>query len=116
MVSAIAFLLASITEQVCPFIPPFIGAFVTGNDMSANIVFGGLQKQVTLEIGKDPIWIRATKATGAIAGKMISPQSIVVATPATSLAKSERNIFNSTLPYCLIYAILLGMGVFLLGL
>lgn len=119
MISAIAVSLASITGPVYPFISPLIGAlgtFVTGSDTSANILFGGLQKQVALEIGKDPIWIAAANAAGATAGKMISPQSIAVAASATGLGKSEGKILNATLPYCIIYAILLGLEVFILGL
>lgn len=43
---------------------------------------------------------------------MISPQSIAVATSATGLIGSEGKIFNSTVKFCLVYVLFLGLLVF----
>lgn len=119
MISSVAIALANAAGPIYPFVAPMIGAlgtFVTGSDTSSNILFGVLQKQVALQIGKDPVWIAAANATGASAGKMISPQSIAIAASATGLEKHEGQILNSTLLYCLIYALLLGAEVFIVSL
>lgn len=116
MISTIAIALASVTGKAYPFISPMIGAlgtFVTGSDTSANILFGSLQKQVALKIGSDPVWLAAANATGATAGKMISPQSIAVAASATGMVGKEGKILNKTLPFCIIYSLLLGLEILL---
>ena len=115
MVSDIAFALAQTTGSFYPFIAPMVGAlgtFVTGSDTNANVLFGGLQKQTALQIGADPSWITAANTSGATAGKMISPQSIAIATSATNQAGIEGDILRATAGYCLIYTLLLGAWVY----
>lgn len=115
MVSDIAVALAQTTGSFYPFIAPVIGAlgtFVTGSDTNANVLFGALQKQTALQIGADPTWIAAANTTGATAGKMISPQSIAIATSATGQTGMEGEILRSTVGYCLAYTILLGIWVY----
>lgn len=118
MISVIAIALAHMTGKVYPFISPLIGAlgtFITGSDTSSNILFGPLQKQTALQIHVNSAWIAAANTVGASAGKMISPQSIAVAASATGLVGKEGRILNSTLIYCIGYAILLGIVVFTFG-
>ncbi|MCG1013142.1 L-lactate permease [Tepidanaerobacter sp. GT38] len=118
MISVIAVALAHLTGKAYPFISPLIGAlgtFITGSDTSSNILFGPLQRQTALEINVNPAWIAAANAVGATAGKMISPQSIAVAASATGLVGKEGLILNSTLMYCALYAILIGIVVFAFG-
>ena len=115
MVSDIAVALAQITGSSYPFIAPVIGAlgtFVTGSDTNANVLFGPLQKQTAIQIGADPTWITAANTTGATAGKMISPQSIAIATSATGQSGREGDILRATVGYCLIYTVLLGIWVY----
>lgn len=115
MVPAIAVALAQMTGKYYPLIAPAIGAlgtFVTGSDTSANVLFGALQKQTALEIGADPTWVTASNTTGATAGKMISPQSIAVATSATKQTGQEGQILAITFKYCLIYVIIVGLLVY----
>ena len=114
MVSDIAVALAQ-TGAFYPFIAPIIGAlgtFVTGSDTNANVLFGALQKQTAIQIGADPTWITAANTTGATAGKMISPQSIAIATSATNQTGTEGDILRATAGYCLVYTILLGLWVY----
>jgi len=68
-----------------------------------------------LQIHANAAWIAAANTVGASAGKMISPQSIAVAASATGLVGKEGRILNSTLLYCLGYAILLGVLIFAVG-
>lgn len=115
MVAAIALALAKVTGSAYPILAPALGAlgtFVTGSDTSANVLFGPLQKQTALQIGVDPTWIAASNTTGATAGKMISPQSIAIATTATGQSGKEGQILAITFKYCLGYVIVAGLLVY----
>ncbi len=114
MITDIAGALAVLTGPVFPYISPLIGTlgtFVTGSDTSSNILFGKLQTEIAGSLHADPYWLAAANTAGATAGKMISPQSIAVATSATGLAGMEGKIFGQTLVFCLIYVLLLGVFV-----
>lgn len=116
MISAIAVVLVKTTGSLFPLISPLIGAlgtFVTGSDTSANILFGKLQVEVAVKTGVNPYWLAAANTAGATGGKMISPQSIAVATAATGLTGAEGKILNQTLKYCIGYVLILGIFVYL---
>ena len=115
MTSSISFGLCAITGSFYPLIAPLLGAigtFVTGSDTSANILFGALQTEAAKSLSIDPYWIAAANTAGATAGKMISPQSIAIATSATGLIGSEGKILSTTVKYCLGYVIILGLIVY----
>lgn len=118
MISAIAVILVKTTGSFFPIISPFIGAlgtFVTGSDTSSNVLFGKLQVEVAVKTGINPYWLAAANTAGATGGKMISPQSIAVATAATGLTGSEGKILGQTIKYCLIYVAFLGVFVYFGG-
>ena len=118
MTSSISFGLCAITGSFYPLISPLLGAigtFVTGSDTSANILFGALQTEAAKSLSIDPYWIAAANTAGATAGKMISPQSIAIATSATGLIGSEGKILSTTVKYCLGYVIILGLIVYFGG-
>jgi lactate permease len=111
MSEAIAVALAAGTGPFYPALAPLVGAlgtFVTGSDTSSNVLFGALQKQTALRIGADPCWIAAANAAGATAGKMISPQSIAVASSATGQQGREGELLRGTVLHALAYALVLG--------
>jgi lactate permease len=116
MIKSIALVLVAITGGFYPFIAPIIGAlgtFVTGSDTSSNVLFGGLQVEAANSLGIDKYWLAAANTSGATAGKMISPQSIAVATAATGLVGQEGKIFNATLKFCIAYVAILGVLVYI---
>ena len=83
-----------------PFFSPvlgWLGVFLTGSDTSANALFGSMQKTAAEQIGVDPHLTVAANSSGGVTGKMISPQSISVATAATGLVGQEGTIFRFTL-------------------
>ncbi len=114
MITDLAGTLAIITGPIFPYISPLIGTlgtFVTGSDTSSNILFGKLQTEIAGSLNTDPYWLAAANTSGATAGKMISPQSIAVATSATGLSGMEGKIFGQTLVFCLVYVLILGIFV-----
>jgi lactate permease len=87
------------TGALFPFFSPFlgwVGVFLTGSDTSSNALFTSLQKTTAQQIGVDPHLLVAANSSGGVTGKMISPQSIAVATAATGLVGEEGNIFRWT--------------------
>lgn len=88
------------TGSLFPFFSPFLGwlgVFLTGSDTSANALFCGMQKTAAEQVGVDPYLTVAANSSGGVCGKMISPQSISVATAATGLVGEEGTIFRFTL-------------------
>jgi lactate permease len=85
------------TGSFFPFFAPFLGwlgVFLTGSDTSANALFGNLQAVTGQQIGVNPVITVAANSSGGVCGKMISPQSIAVATAATGLVGKEGDLFG----------------------
>ena len=116
MIMVIASALAAATGTFYPLFAPLIGAvgtFVTGSDTSANILFAKLQANVASQLNyADPNWLVAANTTGATGGKMISPQSIAIATAACDMQGKDGDILRSALPYTVLYIIIGGLVVF----
>lgn len=118
MIGTLAGVLVAVTGPLYPLIAPLIGAlgtFVTGSDTSSNVLFGKLQMTVAQQTGLNAYWLAAANTAGATAGKMISPQSIAVATGATGLTGQEGKILGQTLGFCLAYVLILGALVWAAG-
>lgn len=123
MISAIAIGLVAVSGTFYPFFAPLIGAigtFVTGSDTSSNILFGKLQASVAGQLGMDgqtsafgvtgseSNWLAASNTTGATGGKMISPQSIAIATAACDMEGKDDAILRKAIPYALLYILIAG--------
>lgn len=127
MIAAIAAGLVAVTGSFYPFFAPLIGAigtFVTGSDTSSNILFAKLQANVAGQLGmtgqstffgvegSQTNWLVAANTTGATGGKMISPQSIAIATAACDMQGKDGEILRSAVPYALMYIVLGGLMVY----
>ncbi|TET53927.1 MAG: L-lactate permease [Anaerolineales bacterium] len=67
--------------QAFPFVAPFIGAlgaFVTGSNTSANLLFAPLQQEVAVLIGVSPLLILSAQTAGAAVGSAFAPNKIIV--------------------------------------
>ncbi|UUV99636.1 L-lactate permease [Vagococcus luciliae] len=114
MIDTIAVTLVALTGPFYPVISPIIGVlgtFITGSDTSSNVLFGDLQVQAANTLKINPYWLAAANMAGATAGKMISPQSIAIATGATGLDGEEGIILKKAMFYCLLYTIVLCLVV-----
>ena len=118
MINQIALGLVALTGGLYPLFAPLIGAigtFVTGSDTSANILFGKLQANVAGQLGLAPdqaTWLVGSNTTGATGGKMISPQSIAIATAACDMEGKDGEILKAALPYAAIYIVVSGLFVY----
>jgi lactate permease len=104
------------TGAFFPFFAPiigYIGVFLTGSDTSSNALFGAMQKTAAEQVGVDPALMVAANSSGGVCGKMISPQSISVATAATGLVGEESTIFRFALPHSIAMILLMGVLTYL---
>jgi L-lactate transport len=105
-------IVAMVSQRVYPLLSPLfgtIGVFLTGSNTSANALFGNLQKLTAQGMGLSDILMASAGSAGASAGKMISPQSIVIAAAAVGLAGKEGLIMRQTIKYTIPYVILLAL-------
>lgn len=118
MIPVLGLALAAATGTFYPLFAPAIGclgAFLTGSDTSSNILFGKLQANMAHQIGGEPSWFAAANTVGATGGKIISPQSIAIATSACGQQGEEGTIMKKALPYALFYIIVAGLMVYFFG-
>ena len=116
MIAVIATALATATGSLYPLFAPVIGClgtFITGSDTSSNILLGKLQASVAGHINVSPDWLSAANTVGATGGKIISPQSIAIATSASNQQGKEGEILKAAIPYALAYVVITGVIVFI---
>jgi lactate permease len=100
------------TGALFPLFAPllgWLGVLVTGSDTSSNAMFGALQRATAERLGLDPALMVAANASGGVAGKMVSPQSIAVATASARLPGKEGSLLRATLGHSLAMALLIGL-------
>ena len=115
MIMSISTAMAALTGVYYALVSPvlgMLGTFITGSDTSANILFGQLQKEVALSIGIDPIWLAAANTSGACIGKLISPQSIAIASIAANLTGQEGALLLAAMRYAIAFVAVLSVLVF----
>ncbi|MGH9465886.1 MAG: L-lactate permease [Terriglobales bacterium] len=98
-----------------PLVSAFLGwvaCFLSGSDTSSNVLFGNLQVAAAHRIGINPVLTAATNSTGAVTGKMISPQNIAVGVTTVGLTGQEGAILRRTLWHSLIFAAAIGLLAF----
>lgn len=104
------------TGVLFPFFSPilgWLGVALTGSDTSSNVLFGGLQKITANQLGVSPMLAAAANSTGGVMGKMISAQSIVVASAATGLKGGEGDILRSVFWHSIALVSIAGVLIFL---
>jgi lactate permease len=96
----------------------WLGVFLTGSDSACNAMFGHLQRVTADLMGLNPVLIVTTNSTGGVMGKMIDPQSIIVATISCYKDKDEGMraigpIFRAVVGHSVVLAALIGVLVML---
>jgi len=91
----------------------WLGVALTGSDTASNVLFGGLQKITSEQLGLSPILMAAANSSGGVMGKMIDAQSIVVASTATNWFGHEGSILRFVFKHSITLACLVGVLVML---
>ncbi|MFL4995517.1 MAG: L-lactate permease [Microvirga sp.] len=86
----------------------WLGVALTGSDTASNVLFGGLQKITSNQLGLSPILMAAANSSGGVMGKMIDAQSIVVASTATNWFGHEGSILRFVFWHSIVLACLVG--------
>lgn len=106
------------TGTAYPLIAAFIGSigtFITGSATSSCVLFGKLQTDSAMAIGAGKsvqAWIAASNATGACAGKMISPQSIAIAVASIGTVGCEGKLLHFAVKFYIPFIIIMGCIVY----
>jgi lactate permease len=93
----------------------WLGVAVTGSDTASNVLFGGLQKVTSQQLGLSPVLMAGANSAGGVMGKMIDAQSIVVASTATRWFGHEGRILRFVFLHSLVLAALVGLVVMLMA-
>lgn len=93
----------------------WIGTASTGSDTSSNVLFGSLQKLTAQQLNISPYLMASANSAGGVMGKMVAPQSIVVATTATETYGSEGSILRFVILHSLALACMVGVLVSILA-
>ncbi|MFC0217136.1 lactate permease [Pseudochelatococcus lubricantis] len=91
----------------------WLGVALTGSDTASNVLFGGLQKITSQQLGLSPILMASANSSGGVMGKMIDAQSIVVASTATGWKDGEGPILRYVFFHSIALAVLVGLLVML---
>ena len=128
MTNDIAKGLVLLTGAAFPFFAPLIGSigtFVTGSATNANILFGKLQATTAADLGlvnqgtffgvtgSETNWLAAANCAGSEGGKLLSPQSIAIATAACDMEGQDGDIMRKTMPFAIFWILMNGLMVFL---
>jgi lactate permease len=86
----------------------WLGVALTGSDTASNVLFGGLQRVTSEQLGLSPVLMAAANSSGGVMGKMVDAQSIVVASTATRWYGHEGEILRYVFFHSVVLAILVG--------
>jgi len=86
----------------------WLGVALTGSDTASNVLFGGLQKITSEQLGLNPNLMASANSSGGVMGKMIDAQSIVVASTATRWYGHEGDILRYVFVHSVVLAMLVG--------
>ncbi|PWT76186.1 MAG: lactate permease [Proteobacteria bacterium] len=89
----------------------WLGVALTGSDTASNVLFGGLQRISSEQLGLNPVLMASANSSGGVMGKMIDAQSIVVASTATRWYGHEGDILRYVFFHSIALAALVGLLV-----
>ncbi len=91
-----------------------LGAFITGSNTNANILFGYLQETAAISLGISTAIICALQSVSASIGGAIGPTTTALVAAATDLSGRESEIYRHTLAPTILITIVLGAVSFLI--
>lgn len=116
--SGMAYTLGAAVARVGPAFPlvssylGWVACFLSGSDAASNLLFGNLQAAAAHQLHLSPVLLAATNSSGAVTGKMISPQNIAIGVTTVGLIGQEGKILRATFWHSIVLAALLGLVAF----
>jgi L-lactate transport len=96
---------------VFPIVSSYLGwvaCFLSGSDTASNLLFGNLQVAAAQQLHLNPVLMAATNSSGAVTGKMISPQNIAIGVTTVGLVGEEGKVLHSTFWHSILLAGMIG--------
>ncbi|WIL70220.1 L-lactate permease [Staphylococcus cohnii] len=104
--------------SVFPLLSPvlgWIGVFLTGSVTNNNTLFAPIQAAVANNIGTSGALLVSANTAGGVAAKLISPQSIAIATASVQQVGKESELLKMTLRYSFAFIIFVCLWTFMLS-
>lgn len=99
--------------SVAPFIG-LLGSFITGSNMSSNILFGNFQYLTAEYVGLNIPAVVGTQTAGGAVGMALAPGNVVLGTSSTGILGSEGKVILKIIPFTLVVSVIFGIVMFLL--
>ncbi len=100
------------TGRAFPLLSSYLGwaaCFLSGSDTASNLLFGNLQVAAARQLHLSPVLLAATNSSGAVTGKMVSPQNIAIGVTTIGLIGREGSVLRRTFWHSIALAALLGL-------
>ncbi|MFZ0211773.1 MAG: L-lactate permease [Candidatus Acidiferrales bacterium] len=116
--SGMAYTLGAAVAHIGRFFPlvssylGWVACFLSGSDTASNLLFGNLQVAAAHQMHLNPVLLAVTNSSGAVTGKMISPQNIAVGVTTVGLIGEEGKVLRSTFWHSMFFALLIGVLAF----
>ncbi|MDY6049419.1 MAG: L-lactate permease [Corynebacterium sp.] len=90
----------------------FIGTAVTGSTGSSNALFASMQVAAATAVEADPLLFVAASTSGAVVGKIISPELLAVTAAVINHRGAEQEILKTVTPYAVGILVVVCLYVF----
>lgn len=85
-----------------------IGTFITGSNMSSNLLFGGFQQATAQAGGLSTTAVLSAQTAGGATASSIAPSKILLGTTTAGIAGDEGKVLRQLLPFAVGVTIVLG--------
>ncbi len=107
--------IANVLGKVYVVLSPFVGllgSFMTGSNMSSNILFGGFQTTTAGLLEVDPSVILGAQSSGGSIGSAVSPSNIILGTTTADILGNEGKVLKKIIVITVPVAIAIGVLAF----
>ncbi len=112
LAQGISGVLGSYYVAISPFIG-LLGSFMTGSNMSSNILFGDFQMKTSEIIGLNTSAVLGAQTAGGGIGTSVAPGNIVLGTTTAGILGSEGKVLRKIIPFALTVAAIFGLLLYI---
>lgn len=113
LANGIASVLGSVYVAFAPFVG-LLGTFMTGSNMSSNILFGDFQLTTANLLGANTPAVLGSQTAGGSIGSTISPSNIVLGTTTANIPGNEGRVLKKIIVVAVPATLLIGVILFVL--
>lgn len=98
--------------SIFPLVSSYLGwvaCFLSGSDTASNLLFGNLQVAAAHQLHLNPVLLAATNSSGAVTGKMISPQNIAIGVTTVGMVGQEGRVLHKAFWHSVLMAAIIGI-------